>query len=270
VATASIAGLVYAASRAEVAGLASVQTLGIGTASLLGLAAFTLLELRTAQPLLRVQRLRDRAIGGGFAMMLAASALMFGAFLLSSLYLQDVLGTGALATGLAFLPFAAAIGAGVHIASQLIDHAGVRIPLAGGFLVTAAGMLLLSGVSSDGSYVADLLPGMLVAGLGLGVILVSVSVALLTGAGHDESGMLSGLNTTGHEIGGSIGIAVLATIATGAGGSAAAGGLAEGIGDAFVVGGLIAAGAAVIAVIVLPSASSFLPKLRLAPPVSVH
>jgi EmrB/QacA subfamily drug resistance transporter len=269
-ATASIAGLVYAASRAEVAGLASVQTLGIGTASLLGLAAFTLLELRTAQPLLRVQRLRDRAIGGGFAMMLAASALMFGAFLLSSLYLQDVLGTGALATGLAFLPFAAAIGAGVHVASQLIDHAGVRIPLAGGFLVTAAGMLLLSGVSSDGSYVADLLPGMLVAGLGLGVILVSVSVALLTGAGHDESGMLSGLNTTGHEIGGSIGIAVLATIATGAGGSAAAGGLAEGIGDAFVVGGLIAAGAAVIAVIVLPSASSFLPKLRLAPPVSVH
>src|SRR4051794_16852837 len=226
VATASIGGLVYAASRAEVAGWSSAQTLGVGTASLLGLAAFALLELHTAQPLLRVQRLRDRAIGGGFAMMLAASALMFGAFLLSSLYLQDVLGTGALATGLAFLPFAAAIGAGVHVASHLIDHAGVRIPLAGGFLVTATGMLLLSGVSSDGSYLADLLPGMLVAGLGLGVILVSVSVALLTGAATEESGMLSGLNTTGHEIGGSIGIAILATIATGAGGSAAAGGLA--------------------------------------------
>jgi hypothetical protein len=111
---------------------------------------------------------------------------------------------------------------------------------------------------------------MLVAGLGLGVILVSVSVALLTGAAHEESGMLSGLNTTGHEIGGSIGIAVLATIATGPGGSAAAGGLVEGIGNAFVVGSLIAAGAAVVAVFVLPSASSFLPKLRLAPRVSVH
>ena len=269
-ATVSIAGLVFAASRAEVAGWASAQTLGVGIAALLGLAAFALLELRTTQPLLRVQRLRDRAVGGGFAMMLAASAVMFGAFLLSSLYLQDVLGTGALATGLAFLPFAAAIGAGVHVASHLIDHAGVRIPLVAGFLVTATGMLLLSGVSADGRYLADLLPGMLVAGLGLGVILVSVSVALLTGAAHEESGMLSGLNTTGHEIGGSIGIAVLATIATGTGGSAATGGLAAGIGNAFLVGGLIAAVASVIAMIALPSASSFLHKLRLAPRVSIH
>jgi EmrB/QacA subfamily drug resistance transporter len=270
VATASLAGLVFAASQAGAAGWGSAQTLGVGTASLLGLAAFALLELRTAEPLLRVQRLGDRAIGGGFAMMLAASALMFGAFLLSSLYLQNVLGTGALATGLAFLPFAAAIAAGVHVASHIIDHAGVRLPLAGGFVVTAGGMALLSGVGAGGSYLADLLPGMLVAGVGLGVIIVSVSVAVLTGAGHEESGMLSGLNTTGHEIGGSIGVAVLATIATGAGGSAAAGGLAEGIGDAFLVGGLIAAGAAVIALIVLPSASSFLPKLRLAPRVPVH
>ena len=82
--------------------------------------------------------------------------------------------------------------------------------------------------------------------------------------------MLSGLNTTGHEIGGSIGIAILATIATGAGGSAAAGGLAAGLGDAFLAGALIAAGASVVALVVLPSASSFLPKLRLAPRVSVH
>jgi EmrB/QacA subfamily drug resistance transporter len=267
VATASIAGLVYAASQAEVAGWGSAQTLGVGAASLLGLAAFTVLELGTAEPLLRVQRLRDRAIGGGFAMMLAASALMFGAFLLCSLYLQNVLGTGALATGLAFLPFAAAIAAGVHVASHVIDHAGVRIPLAGGFMVTAAGMALLSGVSSGGSYLGDLLPGMLVAGVGLGVIIVSVSVAVLTGAAHEESGMLSGLNTTGHEIGGSLGVAVLATIATG---PAAAGGLADGIGDAFLVGGLIAAGASLLALVVLPSASSFLPKLRLAPRVSVH
>src|SRR5215207_1534592 len=270
VATASLAGLVYAASQAEVAGWVSTQTLGVGTASLLGLAAFALLELRTAEPLLRVQRLGDRAIGGSFAMMLAASALMFGAFLLSSLYLQNVLGTGALSTGLAFLPFAVAIAAGVHVASHIIDHAGVRIPLAGGFVVTAAGMVLLSGVSDGGGYLADVLPGMLVAGVGLGVIIVSVSVAVLTGAAHEESGMLSGLNTTGHEIGGSIGVAILATIATGAAGPGAANGLAEGIGDAFLVGGLIAAGASLVALAVLPSAGSFLPKLRLAPRVSVH
>jgi len=274
VATASIAGLVYAVSQAQVAGWTSAQTLGLGAVSLLGLAGFALLELRTAQPLLRVQRLGDRAIGGGFLMMLAASAVMFGSFLLSSLYLQNVLGTGALATGLAFLPFAVAIAAGVHVASHLIDHAGVRIPLAAGFVVTAAGMVLLSGVGAEGSYLADLLPGMLVAGVGLGVIIVSVSVAVLTGAGHEESGMLSGLNTTGHEIGGSIGVAVLATIATstfgGAAGPAAAAALADGIGDAFLVAGIIAAVSSLVAVAVLPPASSFLPKLRLAPRVAVH
>jgi fucose permease len=124
-----------------------------------------------------------------------------GSFLLSSLYLQNVLAAGPLESGLAFLPFAVAIALGVHAAGHVIRHGGVRVPLAGGFVVTAAGMLLLSGVSSGGSYAADVLPGMLVAGLGLGVVLVSVSVALLTGAPEQEAGMLSGLNTTGHEIG---------------------------------------------------------------------
>jgi len=128
-------------------------------------------------------------------------------------------------------------------------------------------MLLLSGVSTDGSYAADVLPGMLVAGVGLGVILVSVSVAVLTGAGEDEAGMLSGLNTTGHEVGGSLGVAVLATIAAGAAGPSA---LADGIGDAFLAAGIIAGVASVIALAVLPSASSFLPKLRLAPRVAIH
>ena len=106
-------------------------------------------------------------------MMLAASAVLFGSFLLSSLYLQNVLGTGALETGLAFLPFAAALGAGVHVGTHVITHAGVRVPLAGGLAVAAAGMLLLSGVDAHGSYAADVLPGMLVAGLGLGVVLVA-------------------------------------------------------------------------------------------------
>ncbi len=191
-ATAGLGALVYALSQAQSSGWTSTQTLGIGAAALAGLAAFAALELRTAQPLLRVQRLRDRAVGGGFVMMLAASAVLFGSFLLSSLYLQNVLGTGALETGLAFLPFAVAIGAGVHAAGHLITHAGVRIPLAAGFAIAAAGMLLLSGAGADGSYAADVLPGMLVAGIGLGIVLVSVSVAVLTGAADHETGMLSG------------------------------------------------------------------------------
>src|SRR4051794_24124453 len=269
-ATAGLGALVYALSGAQTSGWASTQTLGIGAAALAGLGASVVLELRTAQPLLRVQRLADRGVGGGFVMMLAASAVLFGSFLLSSLYLQNVLGTGALDTGLAFLPFAVAIGAGVHAAGHLIAHAGVRLPLAAGFGIAAAGMLLLSGVSAHGSYLADVLPGMLVAGIGLGIILVSVSVSVLTGAADHETGMLSGLNTTGHEIGGSLGIAILATVAAGAAGPTAAAGLTDGIGDAFLAAAVIAGVASVGALVILPSARAFLPRLALSPRVAVH
>jgi hypothetical protein len=113
---------------------------------------------------------------------------------------------------------------------------------------------------------------MLVAGLGLGVVLVSVAVSVLTGARDEETGMLSGLNTTGHEIGGSLGVAVLVTIATaavgGAGGSpsaGSAGGLVTGLGHAYMAAAAIALVSSMVALVVLPSAKSFLPKLRLAP-----
>jgi hypothetical protein len=109
-----------------------------------------------------------------------------------------------------------------------------------------------------------------VAGLGLGVVLVSVSVSVMTGADDEESGMLSGLNTTGHEIGGTIGIAVLATVAAASGGTATPSSLVPGIGDAFLVIAATAAAASIIALIVLPSAATFLPKLRLAPRVAIH
>jgi EmrB/QacA subfamily drug resistance transporter len=273
-ATASLGALVFAASQADSAGWTSTQTLGLGAAALAGLTAFAALELRTAQPLLRVQRLADRGVGGGSLMMLAVSAVLFGTFLLSSIYMQNVLGTGALETGLAFLPMAVALAVGVHLGTHVISHAGVRAPLAGALAVTAAGMLFLTGVDAGGSYVADLLPGMLVAGIGLGVALVAVSVSVLTGATDQETGMLSGLNTTGHEIGGSLGVAVLATVATGsltaAAGPGAAAALAGGIGDAFFIAAAIASVASLLALAILPSATSFLPKLRLAPPISVH
>jgi MFS family permease len=227
---------------------------------------FALVEVRTKHPLLRVERLADRGVGGGFAMMLAASALLFGSFLLASLYLQNVLGTSAMQTGLAFLPLAIAIAAGVHVAGHLVTQVGVRVPMAVGFAIAAGGMVLLSGADANGSYLADVLPGMLVAGVGLGMVLVSVAVSVMTGAGEHETGMLSGLNTTGHEIGGSIGVAALATIATGSAGHD----IANGIGDAFLVAGIVGAAASVVAVAVLPSAATFLPKLRLAPPVAIH
>ena len=271
-ATGSLGAIVFALSQATSAGWISLQTLGVGAAGLVGLVAFAVSELHADQPLLRVQRLADRGVGGGIVTGLAAAAVLFGSFLLVSLYLQNVLGAGAMETGLAFLPLALAIAAGVHAASHIVTQHGVRTPMAVAFTVVAAGMLLLSHAGAGGSYVADVLPGMLVAGVGLGVVLVCVSVSIMTSAQDHETGMLSGLNTTGHEIGGSIGIAVLATVAAGLSGDGAssATAIAHGIGNGFFAAGCIAAAGAVIALALLPTAATFLPKLRLAPRVAVH
>lgn len=263
-ATSSLAAIVFAITQAEGAGWTSVQTHLFGIGGLAGLALFAAFERRTRSPLVRIERLADRAVGGGLFLMLAAAGSIFGLFLLSSLYLQNVLGWGPLATGLAFIPLALAAGVGAHAAGHIAGKHGVRGPLASAFLVAAVGMALLAHVGENGSYVRDILPGMLVAGVGLGVAVVSVSIAILTGAREEESGMISGLNSTGHEIGGTLGIAILATIAAG-GGAVAGPQAASGIAHAFVAAGLVASLAGVVALAVLPRARHFVPKLQLDP-----
>ena len=263
-ATTSLGAIVFAITQAEGAGWASAQTLLVGLGGLGGLAAFAAVERRTDTPLLRVERLVDRAVGGGLFLMLAAAGSIFGLFLLSSLYLQNVLGMGPLATGVAFIPLALTAGVGAHAAGHIVGKHGVRGPLAGAFLVAAAGMTLLAHVDENGSYLRDVLPGMLVAGLGLGVAVVSVSIAILTGAHEEESGMISGLNSTGHEIGGTLGIAIFSAIAAGSG-AIAGPQAASGIAHAFIAAGLLASVASLVALAVLPQARHFVPKLRLNP-----
>lgn len=264
-ATGSLGALVYAITQAESAGWASTQTIGLTTLAVAGLGAFAAWERRVANPLLRVERLAGRAVGGGLLLMIAAAGAMFGLFVLCSLYLQNVLGTGPLETGLAFIPLAVAAGIGAHGAGHLVARHGIRMPLAAAFAIAAVGLALLAHVGADGSYVRDVLPGMLVAGFGLGIAVVSVSIAILSGARHDESGMISGLNSTGHEIGGTIGIAILSTIAAGAGDTLGGASAASGIAHAFVAGAILTAVASLVAVTVLPAARQFLPKLHLNP-----
>jgi EmrB/QacA subfamily drug resistance transporter len=263
-ATTSLAAIVFAVTQADSAGWTSLQTHLCGLGGLAGLAAFVIYELHIDAPLLRVDRVADRAVGGGLILMLAAAGSIFGLFLLCSLYLQNVLGLGALSTGLAFIPLALSAGAGAHAAGHIVTRHGVRAPLVGAFAIAAAGMLLLSRVGEHGTYLRDVLPGMLVAGIGLGVAVVIVSTAILTGARHEEAGMLSGLNSTGHEIGGTLGIAVLSTIPA-AGGAILGPHAAAGISDAFLVGALLATLASIVAYAVLPHARHFLPKLHLSP-----
>jgi EmrB/QacA subfamily drug resistance transporter len=263
-ATTSLGAIVFAITQGESAGWTSTQTHLIGLGGLAGLVVFAVFERHTETPLLRVERLADRAVGGGVFLMLAAAGSIFGLFLLSSMYLQNVLGMGPLSTGLAFIPLALAAGVGAHAAGHITSKHGVRGPLAVAFLIAAAGMTLLAHVGGNGSYVADVLPGMLVAGFGLGIAVVSVSIAILTGARADETGMISGLNSTGHEIGGTIGIAILSTIAAGSG-ALAGPQAAAGIANAFIAAGVLASVASLVALAVLPQARHFIPKLRLSP-----
>jgi EmrB/QacA subfamily drug resistance transporter len=264
-ATSSLGAIVYAITQGSSAGWASTQTLGFALAGLVGLATFGVVETRTEKPLLNVTRLADRAVGGGMFLMLAAAGSIFGLFYLCSVYLQNVLGTSPLMTGLAFIPLALAAGVGAHGAGHLVARHGVRAPLAAAFGIATVGMALLAHVGADGSYVRNILPGMLVAGFGLGIAVVSVSIAILTGARNDESGMISGLNSTGHEIGGTIGIAVFSTIAAGASGALGAAHAASAVSHAFVAAGILTSLASLVAFIVLPHARVFVPKLRLNP-----
>lgn len=196
---------------------------------------------------------------------------MFGLFLLCSLYLQLALGHGPLSTGLAFIPLALAAGMGAHVAGHLLSRHGLRWAAGPALALAAGGLLLLSHVPAHGSYLRDMLPGMLMAGFGLGLSGTAMAVGVLTGARHDEAGMISGVSATGHEIGGTLGIAIYASIAT-----AAAGGIfvgpaaAAGIAHAFLIAGYAALGTSVAVVAVLPAAKTFLPKLRLAPAMPMH
>ncbi len=263
--TASLATLVYAITQADRAGWGSPQTAGLSALGVVGLAAFAAWERRAEKPLLRVERLADRAVGGGIFLMLVAASSIFGLFLLCSLYLQNVLGTSPLMTGLSFIPLAVAAGAGAHAAGHVVGRHGVRMPLASAFLIAATGMALLAHVTENGTYIRNVLPGMLVAGFGLGIAVVSVSISILTGAREDESGMISGLNSTGHEIGGTIGIAVFSTIAAGATGALGGAHAAAGISHAFVAAGVLTSVGSLVAFAILPHARDFVPKLRLNP-----
>jgi EmrB/QacA subfamily drug resistance transporter len=265
VATTSLGAIVYAITQGASAGWTSTQTVGFALAGLAGLAAFGVVETRTEKPLLRVGRLADRAVGGGLFLMLAAAGSIFGLFYLCSVYLQNVLGTSALLTGLAFIPLALAAGVGAHAAGHVVGRHGVRGPLASAFAIATVGMALLAHVGPHGTYLRNVLPGMLVAGLGLGIAVVSVSIAILTGARESESGMISGLNSTGHEIGGTIGIAVFSTIAAGASGAFGAAHAASAVSHAFVAAGILTSLAGLVAFAVLPHARDFVPKLRLNP-----
>ena len=242
--------VVFGIDGAAVHGWTSTRTLAPVAAGVALLAAFTAVERHARQPLVPAGTWCLRPLRAGAVVMLGATGILVGAFFLNTLFLQHVLEATPMQTGLAFLPLALVILLAAHLASHLLSHLGSRVVMVAGLLVAAGGALLLSRAPGEASYVADLLPGFLALGFGIGLTFVAVSVTAMHDVAHERAGLASGIMTTAHEIGAALGVAVLASVAAGAGDAA---GIAGGYGDAFGIAAVIAAGLAVLAALTVPS-----------------
>jgi EmrB/QacA subfamily drug resistance transporter len=205
---------VFALTRAPTEGWTSTEVI----LSLVGWAvlstAFILIELRSRSPLVPLTIFRRRTLTSANAIGLILGMAVFGMFYLLSLYMQIVLGFSALETGLGYLAVALTAVVASGAAQALTTKAGVKPVLATGMGLLAAGLVLFTQISVDGSYAADLLPGFFLIGVGLGFAFVPVSIAALSGASGKEAGLASGLINTNQQIGGALGLAILISIST--------------------------------------------------------
>ncbi|MFD9355176.1 MFS transporter [Streptomyces sp. NPDC060031] len=239
-------------------GLVQARDNGFGDATawipllgaLVGAALFVVAERSAAAPLVRLPFLARRSLIGGCLLMLAASGVLISAFFLCSLYLQHVLGFSALRTGLTFLPAALATLVGAHLGSQAVARLGWRATAAGGMAVAVVGALLLTGLERDGNAWTQVMPGFVLLGFGLGIGFVCAITSAMHGVEHKDAGLGSGLVNTCHELGASLGIAVVAAVA----GASLEGATpsVDGFGSAFATCAVIAAVAAVAGLTLLP------------------
>jgi EmrB/QacA subfamily drug resistance transporter len=212
--TAALMILVYALTQANEVGWGSFQTVGLIVLSVALHGVFLLIESRSKQPLVRLGFFRMRTPTGANVIGLFLGTMVFGMFLLLSLYMRQVLEFSALETGLGYLAVALTAIVASGIAQALVTKIGVKPALAGGMVLLGGGLLYFTQISPDGSYVSDLLPGFLLTGVGLGFSFVPVSIAALGGVDPNEAGLASGLINTSQQIGGALGVAILTTIST--------------------------------------------------------
>jgi EmrB/QacA subfamily drug resistance transporter len=212
--TGGLMALVYGLVNSASHGWGSTTTIVsfIGAAVLL--AAFVAIEQRSSEPLVRLSIFRVRSLLTANLSMFLAFSGMFAMFFFNTLYIQDVLGFGPLKAGVSFLPFTAGIMLSAGVASNLAPRIGVRPVAAVGMLLSVAGMLLFARMPVDGSYAADVLPGMLVGALGMGAIFMPLTLMATTGLKDEDQGLASGLFNTSQQVGGALGLAILTTIAT--------------------------------------------------------
>ena len=247
---------VYAIVNGNEVGWTSARTLGLLGLSAALFAGFVALEARIASPLvpLRLFRLRNVATANVVGVLWAAA--MFAWFFISALYLQLVLGYSPLQVGLAFLPANLIMGAfSIGLSAKLVLRFGIRAPLATGLLIAGVGLVLFAGAPVDGSFAVDILPSMILLGIGAGMAFNPVLLAAMSDVVPEESGLASGVVNTSFMMGGALGLAILASLAASrtetleASGSSALEALNGGYHAALLVGALFAlAGSAVAAV----------------------
>ncbi|MFE4261048.1 MFS transporter [Streptomyces sp. NPDC056883] len=248
--TATPALLIYGLARARDNGFGDIGARLPLLGALVGAVLFVVAERSATAPLVRLPFLARRSLIGGCLLMLAASGVLISAFFLCSLYLQHVLGFSALRTGLTFLPAALATLVGAHLGSQAVARLGWRATAAGGMAVAVAGALLLTGLERDGNAWTQVMPGFVLLSFGLGIGFVCAITSSMHGVEHEDAGLGSGLVNTCHELGASLGIAVIAAVA----GASLEGTTpsVDGFGSAFTACAVIAAAAAVAGLTLLP------------------
>ncbi|HET6827408.1 MAG TPA: MFS transporter [Ramlibacter sp.] len=251
--TLSLMLAVYAVVNGNEAGWGSGQTVGLLAAALVLLAAFLFIEARVSSPLvpLSLFRLRNVAVSNISGVLWAAS--MFAWFFISALYMQLVLEYTPLQVGLAFLPANLIMAAfSLGLSARLVMRFGLRLPLAAGLGLAAAGLALFAAAPVDGSFILHVMPGMLLLGLGAGMALNPMLLAAMSDVEPGDAGLASGVVNTAFMMGGALGLAVLASLAAGrtaalqGAGAAQAAALTGGYQLAFAVGALFALAAAVL------------------------
>ncbi len=236
------------------------RTLTFGAVSVALLVAFVAREATARNPLIPLRMFRSRNVSGANLIQALIVAGMFGMFFLGALYLQRVLRYGALEIGLAFLPATIVMGTlSLRYSERLIMRFGPRAVLLPGLLLVAAGLALFTRAPVDGSYVRDILPVMLVLGLGIGISFPSLMMLAMSGATPQDAGLASGLVNTAAQVGGALGLAVLATLSTTRSndlikhGHVRVAALTSGYHLAFLIGALLMALSAIIAATALES-----------------
>jgi MFS family permease len=205
--------LVYALESAGSHGWTSPKFVLGSTVAVVVLTAFWFIERSVSAPLVPAHTWRIRSLTSATAVMAAITGAIVGVIFVSSLFLQQVLGSSPVVTGLEFLPLAAAITLGAAAASHVLGHVGPTAVIVGGLLIVAVGSILLAGMDSDPGYLTDVLPGFLVIGLGTGLLFVAVSIVAMDGIDHEHAGLASGVMMTGHEVGAALGVAALTAVA---------------------------------------------------------